>query len=324
MDYTAVSKSEEANKKRGMTLSIVLHIVALLLLFLPMIHYQNPPPGQEGILVNLGIPDVGEGDENAADSAPEVTETPDEPSSEPVEEVEPDEPEEDPVPEVKEPQKKPEPPKQTKPEPAKPDKQAITNDAEKALAAQKKKIEDAKRAKDAAERAEKQREEAEAEKKRQAEAAAKAKKKAERDAKIAAAKARADKLKGNLSGTGPGKGNTGTAGNQGVEDGDPNADAVVGISTGPGKVGGGLGGRGLVNAPPLNESSQNFGYVTVSLCVRADGTVEAGSVRVKQTQSSIFDSKVIKQAISNAKKWKFSANDKSKQCGTIRYDFKAK
>jgi hypothetical protein len=58
-----LSPEEKENKKRGLIFSIIFHIAFLLLALLPFFNFPIPPPGQEGILVSLGIPDVGEGDD---------------------------------------------------------------------------------------------------------------------------------------------------------------------------------------------------------------------------------------------------------------------
>ena len=53
------SFQEEKNRRRGMIISVVLHILVILLALLPFLTYPDPPPGQEGLLVNLGLPDEG-------------------------------------------------------------------------------------------------------------------------------------------------------------------------------------------------------------------------------------------------------------------------
>ena len=58
---TAITQQEEKNKKRGMTVSIAVHIALIILALIPILTFPDPPPGQEGILVNLGLPDVGGG-----------------------------------------------------------------------------------------------------------------------------------------------------------------------------------------------------------------------------------------------------------------------
>ena len=76
MNGTAVNQHEEKNRKTGAAFSFVVHIVLFALALLPFLTFPDPPPGQEGILVNLGIPDVGQGEENApiASSEPEESE----------------------------------------------------------------------------------------------------------------------------------------------------------------------------------------------------------------------------------------------------------
>ncbi len=63
---TIITQQQKNDKKRGARTSIFVHIGLILLALLPLTRFEDPPPGQEGIMVNLGIPDVGEGDENAA------------------------------------------------------------------------------------------------------------------------------------------------------------------------------------------------------------------------------------------------------------------
>ncbi|PSR11639.1 MAG: hypothetical protein C7N36_15550, partial [Bacteroidetes bacterium] len=54
---------EQENKRKGQLAGGIMFILLVLLLLLPLFWYQNPPPGQEGIQVNLGIPDIGMGEE---------------------------------------------------------------------------------------------------------------------------------------------------------------------------------------------------------------------------------------------------------------------
>ena len=74
------TKSEnEDNRRKGILASVVFHAVLIILMILPLLTYQNPPPGQQGITVNLGD-DFGQGFENVEVKEPE-------PEPEPVEEV---------------------------------------------------------------------------------------------------------------------------------------------------------------------------------------------------------------------------------------------
>ncbi|NNE29954.1 MAG: hypothetical protein HKN16_09965, partial [Saprospiraceae bacterium] len=64
---------EIKNQRIGRTISIVLHVVLLLILFLSFLPYQVPPPGQSGVLVSFGEPNQGRNDQRAA-PAPVVEE----------------------------------------------------------------------------------------------------------------------------------------------------------------------------------------------------------------------------------------------------------
>ena len=47
---TVLTPQEENDKKKGWITSIALHIGVLILLLIPFFTYQDPPPGQEGIV----------------------------------------------------------------------------------------------------------------------------------------------------------------------------------------------------------------------------------------------------------------------------------
>jgi len=152
--------------------------------------------------------------------------------------------------------------------------------------------------------AERQRQEAEAERRRQEEAAQKTK----------------DQI-GGLFGDGSGKGNTGTAGNQGDPDGDPNSDNLSGVSEGVGSnIGGNLKGRGIVSSPKISKATER-GKVVIYLCVGSDGSVTQASLQLRGTTAG---ASAQQQALANAKKWKFSPGQLDKQCGTITYTFALK
>jgi outer membrane biosynthesis protein TonB len=288
---TLVSREEPKNRQRSFIISVSIHVVLLFLLFASFLTFPDPPPGQEGILVNLGLPDQGQGDENASAGSPEIAEPEPEPKQE----------------EAAPPKSEP----ASKPEPVKEKEVRVTEDPE--AVALKRKQEQEKKA------------QAEADAKRKAEADAKVK--AEADAKRKAAeedarkKAEADKLKGEMGGLfggGKGKGNTGTPGNQGDPNGDPNADKLTGVSTGVGKVGGGLGGRKVTDAPKIKDDSQDRGTVVLRVCVDAAGNVT--SAAYTQAGSTATSAKLKDLAVSNAKRWKFGPGEDG-QCGTITYNF---
>jgi TonB family protein len=287
---TSVTTQDEQHRKRGMMVSVALHVALIMLALLPLLTFPDPPPGQEGILVNLGMPDEGQGTDNAGPSAPIAEDLPDDPQPEdaaPPEEVAPPEPE--------------------------PDRNVVTSDDSDVQVKknEKKKEEDRKRQ----ERLEQERREREAREEAQRKEAAE---KARRDKEASDLK---DLLKGGLEGDGDGKGNTGKPGNQGDPNGDPNSDILEGISTGSGRVGGGLGDRGVSRTHKPTDDSQEQGVVVVKVCVDKAGNVI--SAEFTQRGSTVTTARLKNIAISSAKKWKFSPGQVDRQCGTITYNFKA-
>jgi TonB family protein len=297
-----IDHHEQKDKRRGRTASIIGGIVVLILIFLPLLRYPIPPPGQEGILVNLGLPDLGQGTDNAGPSAPAV--------ADPVEE---DQPEEQPQEEVSEPT----PPQETRPDPKPVEKEVITTeDPDEVALREQERREEQRREQERLEELRKQ-QEAEAERKRQEE---EARKKAEAEAQK---KAEADELKdklGGLFGDGKGKGDTGKEGNQGDPEGDPDASKLEGVSTGSGTVGGGLGNRGVTASPRITDRSQDQGIIVVRVCVDKSGSVISSEFTQRGTTSS--SARLKQLAVENAKKWKFSPGSVDKQCGTITYNFR--
>lgn len=303
------NRTEKKNKRIGWIISMVFHTILIVMLAIFGLSWQSPPPEPGGILVNLGVPDVGQGDENApeGDPAPPV----EEPETKPVEETPP------PV------ETKPQPKEETKPEPVKEvQKKVKETEDPNAAAIRKQKEREERERKEAAEkkRREEERIQRQKEEKAAKERAAAAAKKAEEDKKKKELEAL---ISGGLGGgSGSGKGNTGTAGNQGDPNGDPNAGALTGISTGSGTVGGGLSGRGYKRPAAPKDNSQETGTVVVYVCVDKRGNVI--SAEYTQAGSSTTNSSLKRIAISNAKKYKFDSGGVDKQCGTIRYDFKLK
>lgn len=320
-----LSPAEEKFKNVGKIVSTVIHIIVVILLFLNIFTYPDPPPGQEGVLVSLGQPEVGMND-TPADAAAEP-ETAEEVAEEPIEEtitepVEEEVEEEEPEPVVEEP----------KVEPKKEDTKAAND----------KKIKEDKASKERAlqrEKEKKKREEAAKEAKKKADAEARAKKEAARKAKLAeearkkAAKEKADaeaaeakrradakkKAEGmfNTGGSGSGTGSGGSTGNQGQTDGDPDGTALEGL--GEGTVGGKLRGRGG-KGPSFDPAAQVSGKVTIKVCV--DGSGRVISAERRQFNTTITNSTVLRQAEKAAMKWKFKAGDEA--CGTVTYVIKFK
>lgn len=272
-----VQSQEKNSQGKGWIVSLILHILIIILFLLPIlgIHPPPPPSPQEGLLVNLGLPDEGEGQET-----PKGTEAKPEPTPAPVKPVD-----EKPAPQpvaAKNPAPKAAP-------------KVITGSENTAVRAS-----EAAAQKAAQEQARQQA----AEQARQQEAYNKTK-----------------KSYGDLLGTG-GKGNTGKPGSQGDPNGDPNASNLEGISTGSGRVGGGLGNRGVLHEPQINDRSQKTGRVVITVCVDKTGKV----VKAEYTQkgSTTTDSELKDIARKAAMQFKFTTSDIEEQCGTITVDFKIK
>jgi hypothetical protein len=159
----------------------------------------------------------------------------------------------------------------------------------------------------------------EAEAKRQAQA--ESQRKAAEEAQRQEAYNNTKKTYGDLLG-GSGKGNTGKPGSQGDPNGDPNSDILEGISKGSGRVGGGLGKRGVLREPQINDRSQKTGLVVISVCVDKRGKV----IKAEYTQkgSTTTDSELKDIARKAALQFAFTASDIEEQCGTITVDFKVR
>ncbi len=302
------------DRRKAKVYTAVLMVLFFTLLLLPFFSYQNPPPGQEGLLVSFGQIEAGQGSEAAAP-----------PAAKPDEEVKPEKPKEKPkVKPVKKPEESKPKPKPKKVEtPVDEDVISAKNEAI-ALKKQKQKEEAEQKAKEDALAKIKAAEEA-AEKARLAEAQRIKEEKAARIAAAAAKKQKeADDLKSSLAGAfgkGSGRGDGGKPGNQGVEDGDPNAEALKGLNTGIGSIGGGLLGRGG-KGPGIKDNSNKTGKVVVNVCIDAKGNVV--SVKFTQKGSTSSDPELIKLATDNANKWSFNSGISDTTCGTITYDFKVK
>lgn len=282
---------EEKNKRKGLLLSLLLHALLILLVILPFIKYPIPPPGQEGILVSLGVPDQGEGD--------------DMPETQPVEKVIPTP--------VAESPKKVEP-VAAKKEPVVEKKVLTTEDPQVVAIRQAKEAETKKQQEEAI-----RKQKADAEAKRIADE--EARQKAEAEAKKKAEYDQQKKQYGTLL-SGSGKGETGKPGNQGDPNGDPKATNLKGVSTGSGMVGGGLGSRGVTYEPKISDNSQKVGKVVVNVCV--DKTGKVISAEYTQKGSTTTDSDLRALAEHSARKFVFTASSIEKQCGTITVDFKVR
>lgn len=279
-----INPSTQKEKRNGLIVSMVLHTCIIILLMFPLLKIPIPPPGPEGIQVNLGIPDVGQGEENAPTA--------------PAEEVTPPQPETPQRQEVKKQEVS------TKQPPVKEKKVVETEDPEAVALREKAR-------KEKMEQEEQTRQQNEAIKKQQEE-------KARKEAEAARLK---NELGGLLGpGKGKGKGETGKPGNQGDPDGDPNSDILKGLSKGEGKIGGGLSGRGIRAQPSLSDNSQSEGTVVIEVCVDQSGSVTQARPTLKG--STITKKETIELARKNALQWKFEPGGVETQCGTITYRFK--
>ena len=72
---------EQSAQGKGWLVSFIAHVIIIALLFIPMFMTITPPEEEEGVMVSLGLPDEGQGDE--APSLKESTPQP-QPASQPV------------------------------------------------------------------------------------------------------------------------------------------------------------------------------------------------------------------------------------------------
>ncbi len=269
---TTINPLDQHTNGKGWIVSLSMHILIILIFFLPMFASQPPPPEQEGLLVNLGLIDEGQGDETPKGTNEKVQP---EPASQPTE-----------VQSIS----KPTPTIKSTKEIAKP---TVTSNEQNEVLVR------------------------EAKAKQQAEAAAQ--QRATEEANKQAAYNKTKQSYGDLLGTGS-KGNTGKPGSQGDPNGDPNSDILEGISNGSGRVGGGLGSRGVLHEPKIIDNSQKTGVVVISVCVDKTGRVKKATYT--QKGSTTTDTELQKIARDAALQFKFTASDIEEQCGTITVDFK--
>lgn len=263
---------EQSSQGKGWIVSLLMHILVIIGLFLPMMVSKTPPPQQEGLLVNLGLPDEGQGQETPKGNEHEV------------------------IPEPAQQQERKQVEQVTSRTPSK-------QVAEKSITSSQESTVSAKQA--------------EAKKAAQADA----QRKAAEEARQQESYNKTKKSYGDLLGGG-GKGNTGKPGSQGDPNGDPNSNVLEGISNGSGRVGGGLGSRGVLHEPQINDRSQKTGRVVITVCVDKSGKV----IKADYTQkgSTTTDSELKDIARKAALQFKFTLSEIEEQCGTITVDFKVK
>lgn len=307
---TNEDRNEVVNSTKGFGSSLFFHSLLILLGITPLATFNAPiwEEEQPGMEVALGFPDEGMGDDAPSPGNNDPGGPPPSSSAARPNDIAPSTP----------------PPASSQPAPSEPSKTSgenvLSSESSEEVAVSKAREERRKQA---------ERDQIEAERRRNAELTAEANRRAEADrrAKEDAARREAEyasaknKYGGLLGGTGSGRGNTGKPGNQGDPNGDPNAKNLEGIHTGgKGRIGGGLGSRGLVSEPKIEESSQKTGIVIIKVCVNRSGSVT--SAEYTQKGSTTNDASLIAIARRNALKFKFTQAEVSEQCGTITYDFK--
>ncbi len=162
---------------------------------------------------------------------------------------------------------------------------------------------------------------ADADKKAKEESEARRKAEEQRKAELEKSQKQATEKKKQFSDLfGKGQGNNNNSGNQGQTTGDPDGKSLEGISSGTGKIGGGLAGRGVLFSPNISDNSQKTGRVALNICVDSSGKVVQADFT--QRGSTTSDSYLINIARQHALKYKFSPGEVDKQCGTLTIDFK--
>ncbi len=291
------SHNEEKNKNKGMISSTIIHVLILLLFFINFFEFEWPPKNESGILVALGLPDEGEGDDNPDTQDKEIVEEVTKPTTEKSDNIKSTSPDKD----VKNTNVKSDPIKIKETEtideksdiPTSSDKKKTPVETDAQIAEKKRREADLK----AQEEAKKRAEEA-------------AKKQAEVDAK--------KKQFGTLFGKG--QGNNDKPGNQGDPKGDPNSKVLESLAKGSGRIGGGLSNRGVTYEPKFSDKSQKTGKVVIEICVDPSGKVT--DAKFTQRGSSTTDSELVAIALKGARQYKFSEGQAESQCGTVTVDFK--
>jgi outer membrane biosynthesis protein TonB len=233
MDLNSQHIGVNNDRKKSWIISLIIHIVLLILFFIPFLHTFPKDQTDEGILIAFGDPLAGQNDDYESVIEPATPKAVENPSPEVSKNI-----------------------------------YSEATDVEAPVKAQDKKVTVSKtnpttsdnrtRKTSESENAEARRQ---AEEKRQEEL-----KKAERESAENQKKKFSD-----LFGKGKGSGNN--SGNQGEPSGSADKGALEGISKGTGKIGGGLSGRGILYAPDFTDNSQKTGRVALQICVNAEGKV---------------------------------------------------
>ena len=296
-----MNNESKKDKIISLCITIAVHVLIILLLVFLGFKYQAPEE-ESGVLLMAGEVELSSGNESARLDASDIVEpTPaPEPAAEPAPAPEP-----------------------AVPEPA-PEQPLIAQNIEDApaLAAEKKKKEEAKRAEDARLKAEaeakvKAKAEEEAKRKAEVEAKRKAEEEARRKAEEEARKrAAAQNLVTGAFGKNSGTGNTANG-----TQGSVNGNNTTGASRGNAGYGDyDLGGRGLVGSLPKPTFNVNAnGKVVVKITVNGNGQVIAAE---PTSGTTIANQSVRSAAVEAAKKARFAVKEGAGNVtGTITYYF---
>jgi colicin import membrane protein len=279
-------------KKQGLVISAVTHALLALLVILITFSVRIPEPVEEGLLVNFGFDETGDG---LFEPAPQpVSIAPPPPSAGDVGA----------------------------------DDALLTQDFEEAIEVEKKEPDPAELKRQAEARAAeiRRREEAEAERKRIEQETAERLKREEEQRRIDQANARARSAFGNAANTGTAgqsEGVAGGQGNQGVESGTEGVrNYGPGGGTGNSNISYDLSGRRHQSLPKPQYNVQDEGIVTVE--VRVNRTGDVVMVRAGVPKTTVNDVRLIEEARQAALKTKFDGNPNAPetQIGTITYIFK--
>lgn len=297
-----MNNESKKDKIISLCITIVVHVLIILLLVFLGFKYQAPEE-ESGVLLMAGEVELSSGNESARLDASDIVEpTPaPEPAAEPAPAPEP-----------------------AVPEPA-PEQPLIAQNIEDApaLAAEKKKKEEAKRKAEEETRKKKQAEEAKrAEDARlKAEAEAKAKAKAEEEAKRKAEEEARKRAAAQNLVTGAFGKNSGTGNTANGTQGSVNGNNTTGASRGNAGYGDyDLGGRGLVGSLPKPTFNVNAnGKVVVKITVNGNGQVIAAE---PTSGTTIANQSVRSAAVEAAKKARFAVKEGAGNVtGTITYYF---
>lgn len=276
--------SKENNRLKGIVGTIGFHLLALLALLYFALSTPLPLPGEEGVEVNLGSSDFGMG---------QVQQT----SPPPVEQTPP-----------------PQPPPQTEPEPEV-EEDIITQDVEEAPAIEEEIVEEKKEEK-------KEEEIINPEETKSEEIIEQPEPEPEPKPEPPKVNQRAlYKGKSTTDGDGSNEGITGQPGDQGNENGTPDATNYTGQGGMGDGVGYDLGGRGAKHLPKPAYDSEEQGKVVVEIRVDRNGKVVSAIAGVKGT--TITDLKLRRLAEEAARRSIFAPdpNAPDRQKGTITYNF---